>query len=193
MRYRHSKASQRDSEKAVEKMEVPLPQKGYAADDTLDLIAAVKTATNGTLHPDLVDAPIRRLDEPYPTSCSARGQLETQTQLYHMCKSAFFENGEAFRVTDDDYATLIDYIDDFECWTEERETPLCMCAPGNTDFVCMTQMSQSCVVNITSPPLYEGCMDRPDSDYYMYSLGGFAPCYYYDFNEVYEFELTLQC
>lgn len=36
-------------------------------------------------------------------------------------------------------------------------------------------------------------MNEPDSDYYMYSLGGYAPCFFYDFNAVYEFELTLEC
>jgi len=110
-----------------------------------------------------------------------------------MCRSPFFESGEAFRVTSEDYQTLVEYTTDFTCWQEEKETPVCMCAPGNSDFLCMTQMAQSCVVNITSPPLYEGCMDLPDSDYYMYSLGGFAPCYFYDFTAVNEFELTLQC
>jgi len=24
-------------------------------------------------------------------------------------------------------------------------------------------------------------MNLPDSDYYLYSLGGFAPCFYFDF------------
>lgn len=36
-------------------------------------------------------------------------------------------------------------------------------------------------------------MDLPDSDYYLYSLGGFAPCYFYDFTSTFTFELTLNC
>jgi len=36
-------------------------------------------------------------------------------------------------------------------------------------------------------------MDLPDSDYYLYSLGGFAPCFFYDFTQTYTFELTLNC
>lgn len=57
-----------------------------------------------------------------------------------MCKSEFFENGEFFRVTSEDYETLQDYQDDFECYSELRETPLCMCAPGHTDILCQTEM-----------------------------------------------------
>jgi len=36
-------------------------------------------------------------------------------------------------------------------------------------------------------------MDLPDSDYYLYSLGGFAPCFFYDFTATYTFEITLNC
>jgi hypothetical protein len=36
-------------------------------------------------------------------------------------------------------------------------------------------------------------MHRPDSDYYMYSLGGFAPCFYYDFYATHTFEFFIQC
>ena len=68
-----------------------------------------------------------------------------------------------------------------------------MCAPGNTDILCETQLAQSCFANITTPALYKGCMDLPDSDYYMYSLGGYAPCFYYDFNSVENFEITINC
>lgn len=59
--------------------EKPKKVKGYAADDELDLILVERVASlfsNKTIHPDLLDAPIRRLDEPYPmetTSCGVRG------------------------------------------------------------------------------------------------------------------------
>lgn len=59
--------------------EKPKKVKGYAADDELDLILVERVSTlinNKTIHPDLLDAPIRRLDEPYPTesnSCGAKG------------------------------------------------------------------------------------------------------------------------
>lgn len=36
-------------------------------------------------------------------------------------------------------------------------------------------------------------MDRPDTDFYMYSLGGFAPCYFYDMTQKYTFEMLIQC
>ena len=108
-----------------------------------------------------------------------------------MCTSDYFNNGEEFRVTKDDFEALINYPQDFQCHTEQRETFVCMCAPGNTDALCMTQMDQSCFVNITNPPLYEGCMDRPDSDYYTYSLGGYAPCYFYDMTKEYTFDMLI--
>ena len=110
-----------------------------------------------------------------------------------MCQSDQFENGEAFRVTSADYSILSLYSDDFTCWTQQQNTPVCMCKPGFYDSVCATQLAQSCFVNITSPPLYEGCMDRPDTDYYMYSLGGFAPCFHYDFYDNHTFEFLIQC
>jgi len=67
-----------------------------------------------------------------------------------------------------------------------------MCAPGHSDVLCATLFNQTCFVNITNPPLYEGCTGE-DSDYYLYSLGGYAPCYFYDFTKTYTFEIKLEC
>lgn len=58
------RAKRRAQEKVKE--EPPKPKKGYAADDDLDLVLCEKSFTNRTIHEDLVDAPIRRLEEPYP-------------------------------------------------------------------------------------------------------------------------------
>ena len=53
---------------------------GDKADDSLDLVPALVTNTTHQLHADLTDAPIRRLNEPYPVDgCSGHGQLENQT------------------------------------------------------------------------------------------------------------------
>lgn len=49
--------------------EPPKNIKGYRADDDLDLIPVQRTQPNSnrTLHADLENAPIRRLDEVYPS------------------------------------------------------------------------------------------------------------------------------
>lgn len=104
-----------------------------------------------------------------------------------------FENGEYFRVTRDDYDTLLAFENDFDCMQETVTSPVCLCAQGYSGSVCATAVAQSCYVNITDPPLWQGCEDRPDTDFYMYSLGGFAPCYTYDFTQTYDFKLLIQC
>ena len=40
--------------------------------------------------------------------------------------------------------------------------------------------------------MYEGC-SKPDSDYYVYSIQGFDPCFFYDFTQEYEFKYKLNC
>jgi hypothetical protein len=196
-RLKAKRAAQQEQQQP--EVELPKKKKGHAADDELDLIMAERTLNQTlegrSLHADLAGAPIRRLDEPYPNedmSCSKNGKLEAQTQEYFMCRSDFFENGEAFRVTKDDYEALANYPDDFECYSEVRDTFVCMCNPYAKDVLCMTELDQSCFVNITNPPLYKGC-NGTDSDYYMYSLGGYAPCYFYDFTQAYTFDMKIEC
>jgi hypothetical protein len=46
---------------------------------------------------------------------------------------------------------------------------------------------------VTSPALYKGCKDRPDSDYYVYSIQGFDPCTYYDFSKNLTVKFLLNC
>lgn len=38
------------------------------------------------------------------------------------------------------------------------------------------------MVHILEPDFDSGCADLPDSSYYIYSLGGYAPCFYLDFS-----------
>lgn len=151
---------------------------------------------NRTLHPELEGAPIRRLEEPYPENgCSEFGQLAQHSQFHYSCRSDHFENGEYFRVTKDDFEILSDFPDDFLCKKELVHKNVCMCKPGQSDYLCETAAqpgNQSCYVNITNPPLYKGC-NGTDSNYYLYSLGGFAPCYFYDFTKTYTFDVLIQC
>lgn len=51
-----------------------------------------------------------------------------------------------------------------------------------------------CYINMTEPALYKGCAkDKEDSDYYVYSIQGFDPCFFYDFTKSYTFKYLLQC
>jgi hypothetical protein len=63
-----------------EEPQIPKKEHGHAADDELDLTPALRSSpnSNSTLHSDLENAPIRRLQEPYPMNgCSVNGQLES--------------------------------------------------------------------------------------------------------------------
>lgn len=64
---KEGKNSPPQSNKVIE--EPPKPIQGYRADDNLDLIPVQRTFPNSnrTLHSDLENAPIRRLDELFPT------------------------------------------------------------------------------------------------------------------------------
>lgn len=95
-------------------------------------------------------------------------------------------------MTKDDFEALKGYVDDFECKEEVVRNEVCMCAPGNSGGLCATQLYQSCYVNITNPPIYAGC-NGTDSDYYLYSLGGYAPCFFYNFEKTYTFDFLIQC
>lgn len=74
--------------KIEEEPQVIKKEHGHAADDEIDLTPALRSIVNSnrTLHADLENAPIRRLQEPYPLNgCSANGQLESQSQMYYQC------------------------------------------------------------------------------------------------------------
>lgn len=49
-----------------------------------------------------------------------------------------------------------------------------------------------CYLNITDPAFYKTC-DYPDSDFYIYSIHGFDPCYFLDFTSTYDVHYTLNC
>lgn len=70
---------------------------------------------------------------------------------------------------------------------------VCICPAGVVDFECATQVYQKCYVNITDPPFYQGCEDRPDSFQYLYSVPGFSPCYPQYFNESISIKYHLVC
>ena len=51
-----------------------------------------------------------------------------------------------------------------------------------------------CYVNITKPALYKGCQGQyEDSDYYVYSIQGFDPCNFFDFDKTTNISFKLDC
>lgn len=52
---------------------------------------------------------------------------------------------------------------------------------------------QKCYINITNPPFYQGCEDRPDTFEYLYSVPGFSPCYPQNFSSVITVDFDLVC
>ena len=66
------------------------------------------------MHPN--DLNLKKLVEPYPTSgCSGQGTLVDLTQTHYECLSDFYENGEYFRVSENDFHVLSSYPEDFVC------------------------------------------------------------------------------
>jgi hypothetical protein len=47
-------------------------------------------------------------------------------------------------------------------------------------------------LNITDPAFYKTC-DYPDSEYYIYSIHGYDPCYFLDFTTTYDVHYNLNC
>ena len=154
----------------------------------------LKSIVNGN------QATIHRLEEPYPTECFNHGKLAKQTQKYYMCKSLSTENPEAkssesFRVTSETYQLLLsNYSDQYSCYTQNVENNVCMCPGGSTDFVCATDLYTRCYLNVTDPPFYAGCEGKfEDSFYYLYSVPGFSPCFWNNFNESLEVTFEVNC
>jgi len=75
---------------------------------------------------------------------------------------------------------------------QEVTNDVCVCPKGTGDWLCATDLYTKCYVNITDPPLYEGCADKPDSAYYLYSVPGFSPCFFFDFTSTTPFNLKYE-
>lgn len=128
------------------------------------------------------EATIHRLEEPYPSECYNHGKLAKMSQKYYMCQSRKSaqpqKSDQPFRVAQETYNFLLsNYSDQYSCYTQNVENNVCVCPGGSVDFECNTELKQKCYINITSPPFYQGCEDRPDSFEYLYSVPGFSPCY----------------
>jgi len=65
-----------------------------------------------------------------------------------MCRSDFYESGEFFRVSKDEFARLSNIPAHFECKSELASKNVCQCALGSTDYLCQTSQVQQCYVHI---------------------------------------------
>lgn len=116
-----------------------------------------------------------------------------------MCKNVQINQAtgkpkEAFRVSRETYQYLLaNHSDSYSCYTQNTETNVCVCPKGQSDFECATATYQKCYLNITSPAFYQGCEDREDTPYYLYSVPGYSPCYFLDFTTSYTVEFTINC
>jgi hypothetical protein len=116
-----------------------------------------------------------------------------QTQRYFICRSLQKQGDtEPFRVTKETYLTLLqNYTDTYTCFTKEVSNNVCVCPKGFNDYECATTMYRKCFVNITDPPFYAGCPDRPDTVQYLYSVPGYDPCFHLNFSRSYEVKYQL--
>ena len=85
------------------------------------------------------------------------------------------------------------HTDQYTCYTRDVENNVCVCPKGKSDFECATASYQKCYLNITDPAFYQGCEDKEDSPYYLYSVPGYSPCYFLNFNETYTVEFYITC
>ena len=101
---------------------------------------------------------------------------------------------DAFRVTKETYQFLLaNHSDSYSCYTQNVETNVCVCPKGQSDVECAVSAYDKCYLNITNPAFYQGCEDHPDTPYYLYSVPGYSPCYYQDFNGPLDVEFYMHC
>lgn len=82
---------------------------------------------------------------------------------------------------------------DSNCPSEIATNEVCYCPEEFSGFDCSLRAFTMCYVNITEPALYEGC-NSADSEDYVFSIAGYDPCNFYDFdNDTITISYRLQC
>lgn len=80
------------------------------------------------------------------------------------------------------------------CREETKQTPTCICPSGYTGHLCKTALPNQCFVQITQPNLAAGCSEQfEDSDYYVYSIQGYDPCYFFNLEKKTTIKYKLTC
>jgi hypothetical protein len=147
------------------------------------------------------DVELYTIIEQYPIkgssdkSCKNEAELKNISQIYYNCHQNSSPD-TIYRVTYDTYKNLVTYPFyqvRVTCEVENILNEVCYCPAGFTGFLCDTASYNKCYVNVTEPALYKGCKDKADSDYYVYSIQGFDPCFYFDFSKSYTMKYLLQC
>jgi hypothetical protein len=89
---------------------------------------------------------------------------------------------------------MTSYATQFDCNVRNVTKDVCICPKGRGDYLCATAEDFKCYINMTDPALYEGCADKfEDSAYYLYSIPGFSPCFWFDFDTVVPMKYMLKC
>lgn len=156
-------------------------------------LGRVAQQENSSLPQELLDYQLYELNEPYPTACENNGDLRAQTQTHYTCTSPLANEGAPFRVQKSDYDYLSGFPVYFDCTEAPVTNNVCMCPKGNSDYLCATTDTQKCWVQITDPDFAKGCPEKGDSAYYLYSLNGYAPCYFLDFQSTYRVKFKVSC
>lgn len=128
-------------------------------------------------------------------SCKNGAEYRNLSQITYTCHQNTSPD-RTYRVTYDTYKTLVTlpyYTQRVTCEIESVTNEVCFCPSGFTGYLCDVNQYTKCYVNMTEPALYKGCKDKPDSDYYVYSIQGFDPCFFYDFTKQYTLKYMLQC
>jgi hypothetical protein len=76
------------------------------------------------------------------------------------------------------------------------EMEVCYCRAGFVGADCRRQVPISCYIEITDPPISNPpaeCLNRPDSDEYMYSASGYVPCFEMERGPGNHLEFKLNC
>ena len=130
-------------------------------------------------------------------SCQNSGVLIPITQTMYNCYLNS-DNTTDYRVTYDTYqnlTTLPYFQSRTTCQvTKGVQNQACYCPSGFKGAYCQIAAYNKCYVNITSPALFEGCAGKyQDSDYYLYSIQGFDPCNFFDFESTTKIKFRLDC
>ena len=118
--------------------------------------------------------------------------------MYYMCTLGTGPISTEFRVSKESYELLTTepyYQDVASCREPEvRTNKACYCPSGYTGHLCKTKNAVTCFVQITDPNMAAGCSDQyEDSDDYVYSIQGYDPCHFFDFDEKTTIKYRLTC
>lgn len=156
------------------------------------------------MNPDVMpDIKLFTIEEEYPIkgndkySCQNDGVIIPLTQTYYEC-TLNSDTSTEYRVTRDTYlnlTTLPYFKTRVTCKDPYSVTNnACYCPAGFKGAYCQIADYHKCYVNITSPALYKGCQGKyPDSDFYLYSIKGFDPCNFFDFEKSTNIKFRLDC